>query len=96
MTILEKINFLNAKIETLQIIGKKAQEEDDNDKLIYCIDNIAFYEELIRDLVILNKFVEFYIVGTYDDKDHTVLNLECGNKDVQDIEEYISDCIDDV
>ena len=95
MTILEKINFLDAKIKTLQIIGKKAQEEDDNDKLIYCIDNIAFYEELMRDLVILNKFVEFYMEGTYDDKDHIVLNLECGNKDVQDIENYISDYLEE-
>lgn len=94
-TIKEKIDILNSKIKTLEVREKKAIDECANDEIIYLNDNIVLYKELVRDLGVLGKFIGYYLVGSYDDKNNIMLELNCNSEEVQEIEKYANECMDD-
>lgn len=95
-TIKDKIDILNAKIKTLEIKEKKAIDECTNDEIIYLNDNIVLYNELVKDLSVLGKFIGYYLVGSYDEnKNNIILELNCNSKEVQEIEKYADECMDD-
>lgn len=95
-TIKEKIDILEAKIKTLKIKEQKAIDESADDAIIYYNDNIVLLKELVRDLKVLGKFLGYYLVSTYDEnRNKIVLDLDCDSEDVQEIEKYVDECMDD-
>ena len=94
-TIKNKIDWLKGKILTDKIKEEQAIKKNDNDGVIYYTDNIALYDELIRDLTILDKFIRSYSTSTYDEnKNKIVLELDCNTAEIQEIENYFSDYTD--
>lgn len=60
-------------------------------------DNISKYKEVKRSIKVLGKFIGFYLVSSFDeDKNKIVLELDIGGNDVQEIEKYVNDCMDEL
>lgn len=92
-TVKDKIELLDKEIVKLQCDLEMATNEIQNSKIE---SKIQLFEELQRDLKMLGKFLGYYLVSTYDEsKNKIILDLDCNSKDVQEIEKYVDECMDD-
>ncbi|MBO7078177.1 MAG: hypothetical protein J6W64_00010 [Bacilli bacterium] len=93
-TVKDKLELLDKEIVKLQCELEITTNEIQQYKLE---EKIKLFEELQRDLKVLGKFLGYYLVSTYDEnKNKIILDLDCNSEDVQEIEKYVDECMDDL